>query len=215
MRKQGERHIDRLTMTYLLLMAVGTLINVGCDEPLAKRVLPAPLRNDMPYTIEGHVRRMWGADNFEFVSGPNIHYVVLRGVDTPKPGQDFFALSRNLSYRLMRGKTLQVTVFHRDEMNREVADVVAINPDPADIVGDQNVALELLHSGLAWFDGSEFETSNDYQQAERDAKVDRRGLWCVDDPVPPWEYEQQQQKKRENELREASRQAIAPGNEQR
>ncbi len=76
----------------------------------------------------------------------------------------------------------------------EVADVFVINADPADIAGDLNVGLELIRQGLGWFDGTEFENSELYQQAELEAKTEKIGLWSEPDPVPPWKFESEKQK---------------------
>jgi len=46
--------------------------------------MPAPLRDPVEQTLTGKVTRLWGGDNFEFLSGKETHYFLLRGVDAPQ-----------------------------------------------------------------------------------------------------------------------------------
>ena len=56
-----------------------------------------------------------------------------------------------------------------------------------------DAGLELLHQGLGWcYVRYPSEASVDiqvrYQQAEANARTNRRGLWSDPHPVPPWEW---------------------------
>ena len=181
----------------LVCCLVGLLLAGGCEESVSKKSLPAPLRDEASYTIEdGRVRRLWGGDNFEYGREQELHYIVLRGVDTPKPGQPYFALARNQAHRMMRRAKVRVEVVGLDELKREIADVFAESKNPNDTAGEQNVALEVLRTGFGWYDGTEFEGAEDYRKAEQSAREQRIGLWEDDNPVAPWDFETGQQEQR-------------------
>lgn len=138
--------------------------------------------------MEGRVRRIWGGDNFEFGTSEELHYLVLRGVSCPKPGQDFYTESTRCLSAMTRGKPVRIEVFDRDEMMREVADVTVFTdkPAPKDRV---DVSLRLIELGMGWYNGTEFEKAAAYQAAEKIAREEKVGLWSQPDPIPPWEFQ--------------------------
>lgn len=55
----------------------------------------------------------------------------------------------------------------------------------------RDVALDLLHDGLAWslMQSQPGDTSqHPYSAAEKQAREQRRGLWSDARPIPPWEW---------------------------
>lgn len=175
---------------------------VGCREPITDNMLPAPIRDKIEYVVVGRMPRYGGGDHFELRGSDTLlHYIVIRGVDSPKPGQSFYREARGWLWKMTRNKDIRVEVVDREETMIEVADVFLINDDPADIEGDLNVGLELIRQGLGWFDGSEFEDSERFQQAELEAKTNKLGLWSEPDPIPPWEFESARQTKRDEQLK--------------
>ena len=189
----------KLVRLALLLMLVP--LTIGCDDTLIKKSLPAPLRDDVDhYSMVGRAIRLWGGDNFEFGKVNELHYIVIRGVDTPKPGQPYFAIARNHANRLMLKRKVRIEVYGHDSMKREIADVFVVNEDPADLTGDTSVGLELIRMGYGWYDGCEFEGAEAFKQAELDAREKKIGLWEAENPVAPWDFERTQQEQRESAL---------------
>ena len=172
------------------LILVMSLIATGCTDSIHTKSLPAPVPESDEYVLTGKVLRLWGGDNYEFGETERLHYILLRGVDTPKPGQPFFGMARNRAYWMMISKKLRVEVSGRDEAMREISDVFVVNEDPADIAGDLNVGLELLRMGFGWYDGEEFELAETYKAAEAEARAKKIGIWSLENPVPPWEFYQ-------------------------
>lgn len=173
---------------------------VGCMKPIGGKALPAPIRETVKYEAIGKMRRVWGGDHFEFGDSNQLHYVSIRGVDCPKPGQEFYSESWRTTRKIARGKDVRIEVVDRDESMVEIADVFLVNQDAADIEGDLNLGLELIRLGLGWFDGTEFENSDLFKQAEEEARTKKIGLWSEADPVPPWEFESARQKNRAEQL---------------
>ncbi len=60
----------------------------------------------------------------------------------------------------------------------------------ADCPPTLDLGLAQIASGLAWHDRRQQwqPAVADYQQAEFEAKIRRRGLWTGKNPLPPWEW---------------------------
>ena len=155
---------------------------VGCREPITNNMLPAPIRDKIEYVVVGRMPRYGGGDHFELRGSDTLHYIVIRGVDSPKPGQSFYREARGWLWRMTRNKDIRVEVVDREETMIEVADVFLINDDPADFEGDLNVGLELIRQGLGWFDGSEFEDSERFNKLN--SKPKQTSLACGANPIP-------------------------------
>ncbi len=170
---------------------------LGCEQ---SRSLPAPLLENSEYELEGRVRRLWGGDSFEFGEVDELHCIMIRGVDTPKPGQQYFDDAKAHLAKLLRKRIARISIVSRDSMMREFADVhsrpktagnatlaeYANTPDGIEI----NVGLSLIQEGLGWYDGMEFEGAEAYKQAELAAREARLGIWVQENPVPPWDFEE-------------------------
>ena len=191
--------------TKLFLTSAACLILLGlwgCSKSNRKS-LPAPLSENSEYELEGRVRRIWGGDSFEFGDVDELHYIMIRGVDTPKPGQKYFDDAKAHITKLVRKRIARISIVGRDSMMREFADVhtrpknaedallaplteYANTPDGIEI----NVGLSLIQEGFGWYDGMEFDGVQAYKQAHSDARTARIGLWAQDNPIPPWDFEE-------------------------
>lgn len=178
-----------LTLTACLIL----LGLAGCKRPNPKS-LPAPLLDELEYELEGRIGRIWGGDSFEFGDINELHCIMIRGVDTPKPGQKYFDEAKAHLEKLARKRIARISIVDRDTMMREFADVHT-RPKPVDGAEETdeteiNVGLSLIQAGLGWYDGMEFEGAAVFKQAELDAKEKRIGLWVEDNPIPPWDFEE-------------------------
>lgn len=144
--------------------------------------------DNQQYELEGRVRRIWGADSFEFGEVNELHYIIIRGVDTPKPGQPFFDEAKELLTKSVRHRITRISIVHRDSMMREYADVHTRDKTPDAI--ETNLGLDLVEQGLAWYSGEEFEGAEALKQAELRAREQRIGLWVQDNPTAPWDFEE-------------------------
>ena len=88
-------------------------------------------------------------------------------------------------------KTVRVVWKEKDRYGRIVGDVHL-----ADESGDRNINIEMVHDGFAWWYKSYAPKSKTLEQAEAEAKKERRGLWHDKNPEPPWEYRKQERSKR-------------------
>jgi micrococcal nuclease len=60
----------------------------------------------------------------------------------------------------------------------------------------RNIELEMIVNGWAWVaEQYTFDRENEYFAAQDDARRDRRGLWAMDDPEPPWSFKRRQRRR--------------------
>ena len=142
-----------------------------------------------PFTYEGHIGRIWGGDNFEVSENGRIHYVLIRGIDTPEPGQKFHDESKAMILYLATRNKMTMNVLERDDWKREVCDLRLTDPKTGEVF---DPSLELLKKGMAWFDQSDGPYAEAYREAEALAREKKIGLWSQPNPVPPWEFWERQ-----------------------
>ncbi len=176
---------DRFLYKVRFLLTLATLALVlGCSKSNHSSV-PVSISVKTPYKYDGRIGRIWGGDNFEVVCEGKIHYAFIRGIDTPEPGQPYYREAIEKLVKLCRKKKATINVIDRDEMKREVCDLTVT--DPKTMV-QTDPALELVKSGLAWHVENNEEWSRKYKLAEARAREERKGIWSQPNPVPPWEF---------------------------
>lgn len=62
----------------------------------------------------------------------------------------------------------------------------------------RNIELEMVVNGWAWvLRQYSFDCEAEYLRAEADARHNRRGLWSIDNPEPPWSFKRRSQRARQ------------------
>lgn len=60
----------------------------------------------------------------------------------------------------------------------------------------RNIELEMIVNGWAWVtEQYAFDREAEYFEAQDDARRDRRGLWAMDNPEPPWTFKRRQKRR--------------------
>lgn len=165
-----------------------------------RRMLPAPIHWELPYDLHGKPQGIWGGDDFQLQHDAKLHYVLIEGVDSPKPGQNCYHDARDALIQLINHREIRVHVVRRDPQMREFGfvylPITAMDPsdreqvsDRVDSKGELDVGYEILWQGWGWFDGSEIPQASRYEAAQRDAREHRRGLWHQKNPIPPWVFQ--------------------------
>src|SRR5262245_45815373 len=119
------------------------------------------------------------------------HRIRLFGIDAPERGQAFGTKSREALASAVHEKNVRVVWKEKDQYGRIVGDV---------FVGDRHVNLEQVRSGLAWWYKTYAPKSKALEEAEAEARKERRGLWKDRDPEPPWQY-RRKERERKGEVR--------------
>ncbi len=112
------------------------------------------------------------------------HKIRLNGIDAPEAGQDFGQVSRMNLARMVFGREVLIIQLATDKYERDLARVVFDRTD---------VNLEQVRAGMAWFYRAYERDIPDWyrealDEAEREAREARRGLWQHRNPQPPWEF---------------------------
>lgn len=60
----------------------------------------------------------------------------------------------------------------------------------------RNIELEMIVNGWAWVtEQYAFDRETEYFEAQDDARNNRRGLWAMDNPEPPWNFKRRQRRR--------------------
>ncbi|PHM20672.1 MAG: nuclease [Curvibacter sp. PD_MW3] len=110
--------------------------------------------------------------------------VRLAGIDAPEKNQAYGQRSKQSLSALIFGKVVMVETNKRDRYGRNVGKV---------LLADQDVNLEQIRRGMAWFYREykrELTTSDQrkYDETESEAKAGQLGLWSDLSPTPPWTF---------------------------
>jgi micrococcal nuclease len=69
----------------------------------------------------------------------------------------------------------------------------------------RNIELEMIVNGCAWVvERWTFDREEEYLKAQEDAQRNRRGLWAMDDPEPPWDFKRRQKRRGRGDNRQGS-----------
>ena len=138
-------------------------------------------------TLTGRVVRVTDGDTIVVLGPGNAqHKVRLQGIDAPERGQAYGTKSKEHLSDSVAGKFVVVEYSKRDRYERILGKV---------LLGGEDMNLEQIEAGLAWHykKYQNEQTTADrvkYSDAEREARMERHGLWHDANPVPPWEYRQ-------------------------
>ena len=148
--------------------------------------MPAPLREPVETTIKGRILKLWGGDSFELISGKETHYMLLRGVDAPNPGEPLYHESKEATKRLAKYKDTTIYVFERDDVMHEIVDVmVPVGETEGDFDSDEfDLGVELIKRGWARYNGAEFDGAERLIEAEASAKERKVGIWAEPKETP-------------------------------
>lgn len=103
----------------------------------------------------------------------------IQGIDAPEKKQDFGQKSKAYLSSLIFGHDITVRVEGSDRYGRFLAYVQT--PDGED------VGLLMLSAGMAWH-YQEYDSSAEYDKAEKKARARKLGLWSIPSAVAPWNY---------------------------
>ncbi len=131
----------------------------------------------------GSVEKIIDGDSLLIVSGKKTIEIRLYGVDSPEYNQPFAGKAKKLVKRNVFGKKILVRPVYYDSYQRLVA-IVEYN--------EQTLNSELVKAGLAWVypHYCRKKICRSWQQLEDSARANKKGLWSVARPIPPWQWRQ-------------------------
>lgn len=137
--------------------------------------------------LPGRVLRVVDGDTLVLDLRGSHYRIDLADIDAPELNQPWGRVAATQLHRRLTGAFVVI------EVSR--------TPSAAAAVGrlrfkDRDIALDLLHAGLAWSTADHRNIAQQppdrhpYTRAEADARSARRSLWADPRPVPPWRWRQ-------------------------
>ncbi len=132
------------------------------------------------FDITGKVVRVVDGDTVHVFEGGGVQTKIrLHGIDTPERGQPYYRKATDALAGMIAGQEVGVTVVDTDRYGRTVG-VIYLN--------EQNINLAMVQGGYAWWYQRYAKFDRPLQEAERQARAQKLGLWADSDPVAPWEW---------------------------
>jgi endonuclease YncB( thermonuclease family) len=124
------------------------------------------------------------------------HDIRVAGIDAPEIRQAYGPRARQHLNEMSFGKRVSVSWYKLDKYRRIIGRVHVMLPENCRGVACTHaldVALAQIEAGLAWHDTEHLteqpvEAQRRYAHAERQARLQHRGLWAQLRPLPPWQY---------------------------
>lgn len=153
-----------------LLPVISVLVFCGLGQA-ADRQLP------------GRIIRVVDGDTLILDVRGSQYRIELAGVDAPELNQPWGSTAANQLYSSLTGVFVVINQAQPATDGSTMGTV---------IFKDRDIALDLLHGGLAWSTVGAVTLqpgdAHPYAVAQARARLARRGLWSEDNPVPPWEW---------------------------
>jgi endonuclease YncB( thermonuclease family) len=109
----------------------------------------------------------------------------LQGIDAPEKAQAFGNVSRKSLSDKVFDKTVRITWKDKDKYGRVLGEIH---------LGDRHINREQVIEGMAWWYEKYCPDDSILQEAEKQAKKEKRGLWRDLDtaapPIAPWDFRQ-------------------------
>ena len=132
--------------------------------------------------LHGLVREVIDGNTLVFVTRDREEYkIILHGIDSPEPGQDYAEQSRKMLEQLLLKKTVTITLHGKDRVGNHLGEI--------HIDGASDPRHELVKAGLAWT--SEKTSNPELESLKEEARQKNLGLWQEPNPTPPWVYRRQ------------------------
>lgn len=128
--------------------------------------------------LVGKVVSIADGDTFTMLIDKEQVKIRLQGVDCPEKGQDFGNVAKEFLSGYVFSKVVTVKKIGTDRYGRTIGMVT---------IDGANVNEKLLEAGLAWH-YKKYDHNPAWAALETEAKKDKKGLWSIPNPVPPWDY---------------------------
>lgn len=130
-------------------------------------------------TLEGRVVGISDGDTFTLLTSIKLEVKIrLKDVDAPERNQPYRAKSKKALSDLVYGEVVRVEHSNKGSFGRIVGKV---------FVGDTDVSAELVRQGAVWV-YQKYSQDKKLLALEVEARLAKRGLWGIPNPVPPWDW---------------------------
>lgn len=127
----------------------------------------------------GKVVAISDGDTFTLLDENKVqHKVRLAEIDAPENSQPFGKASKKYLSELIFSKTVKVIYTETDRYQRIIGKVY---------IGQMYISEEMIRTGNAWH-FKRYSESKKLSYLEKEAQVNKRGLWSVPGAIAPWEW---------------------------
>lgn len=158
-----------------------------------KQIIPYPFSRFLPgagvaegaalpeQIIQGRVIEIADGDTATVLTAhPEAKYRVrFFGIDAPESAMQHGSVAKRALQDKILGQDVTVKISAVDHYGRAVARVMR---------GSRYINLEMVAEGHAWYYPDYAKNEYDLAAAQKEARLQKRGLWQEKSPLPPWEY---------------------------
>lgn len=102
----------------------------------------------------------------------------MNGIDCPERKQDFYQAAKNALSNYIFYKEVTLVTNGHDRNKRVIATIFC---------NGENINLAMIRSGYAWH-YKKYSADTSFAEAEKQARLNKKGLWSMNNPVAPWEF---------------------------
>lgn len=132
-----------------------------------------------PREFIGTVVRVLDGDTIEVLHEGQGQRVRLAEIDCPEKSQAFGQRAKQFTSALVFGQQVTVLASGFDRNKRTIGQVRLLD--------GTSLNHELVRAGFAWWYRA-YSHDRSFEELEREAMADRRGLWEDPHSIPPWEF---------------------------
>lgn len=133
--------------------------------------------------IQGKVIRVLDGDTIEVLQNKAPVRIRLLNIDAPEKKQPYGRWSGEQLKALIALQPVTVSYDHKDRYGRVLGRVVVADGIEAN--------RYMVQQGAAWV-YERYNTDTSLISLQREAQVQKRGLWAESHPVPPWQWRHRQ-----------------------
>jgi len=132
-----------------------------------------------PGTQSGTVVKIIDGDTFDLLTGENKTIRVrMNGIDCPERRQAFYKVCKDALASYIFKEKVQLKTTGLDRNKRMIA-IVYCN--------GKNINLAMIKNGYAWH-YKKYSADSSFAKAEKQARIGKKGLWKMNNPLPPWKF---------------------------
>ncbi|MFW2306459.1 thermonuclease family protein [Aliarcobacter butzleri] len=118
-------------------------------------------------------------DTITILTSDKTQYKIrLNDIDAPEKKQAFGNKSKDNLAKYIAGKTVKVEYKSKDKYKRILGTIYYNNID---------INLQQVKDGFAWV-YKKYSKNQDYYNAEKVSRENKKGLWIDKNPIAPWEF---------------------------
>ncbi|MFV7791277.1 thermonuclease family protein [Aliarcobacter lanthieri] len=127
----------------------------------------------------GKVVKVSDGDTITILTSDKVQYKIrLNDIDAPEKKQAFGNKSKDNLAKYIASKTVKVEYKTKDKYKRILGTIYYNNID---------INLQQVKDGYAWV-YKKYSKNQDYYNAEKLARENKKGLWNDKSPIAPWEF---------------------------